>query len=242
MKFSLIIPVYNEEEILEEVCMQLNEFMSKNYDDYEIIFANDGSLDATLSIIKQLKQKYPNVRYVSYEKNRGKGCAVKTGMLASTGEYAIFTDCDLAYGIEIIKTFSDTLIKTGADVVIGSRKKAKDGYAGYSFARAMMSKMYLKLLSLLTGFSQSDSQSGIKGFEGGAAKELFSKCETDGFAFDIEILIMAEKSGMIIEEVPVKILNNRERDSKISPLKDAFKMLKDVKRIKKRVKNYKKTS
>jgi len=235
MQVSLIIPVYNEEKILKETCERLVAFMEKTYESYEILFSNDGSIDASALILTELEKEYSSVRSVGYEKNCGKGCAVRTGMLASQGDICLFTDCDLAYGTEVLKLLSDALYSTGADIVIGSRSLDKDGYNGYSFLRKCMSKAYLKVLSLFTGFSHSDSQSGIKGFRGDVARAVFALCEVDGFAFDLEALILAEKAGCRVEEVPVRILENRERESKVNPVKDAMKMLKDVRRIKKRI-------
>ncbi len=237
MMVSLIIPVYNEEKILRDTCARLVAFMEKSYERYEILFSNDGSVDTSAAILTQLAEEYPAVRAVGYEKNRGKGCAVRTGMLASKGDLCLFTDCDLAYGTDVLKQLSDELEKTGADIVIGSRSLGKDGYSGYSFLRKWMSKTYLKLLALLTGFSHSDSQSGIKGFRGDVARAVFAKCQVDGFAFDLEALILAEKAGCRIGEMPVKILDNREKESKVNPFQDALKMLKDVRLIKKRIKN-----
>ena len=121
-----------------------------------------------------------------------------------------------------------------ADVVIGSRNIDNEGYSEYTFIRKIMSKTYIKIICIFGGFKLSDSQCGCKGFTKDAAKKIFSNCEIDGFAFDLEALLLATKMKMKIAEVPVKIINHRE--SKINIVKDTFKMLSDLRKIKKRVK------
>ena len=120
MKVSLCIPAYNEEKIIKDTVKTLDDYMKANFDDYEILISNDGSTDNTASAASELS--LPNVRVVGYDKNRGKGCAVRTAILESTGDVAIFTDCDLAYGTDVIKTMADMFEDNpDADMVIGSR-------------------------------------------------------------------------------------------------------------------------
>lgn len=237
---SVVIPMYNEETIAEETVKTLHDYLFKLCgDDFELIMVNDGSRDNTKDIVSSLLPQYPHLRLCGYDDNRGKGSAVRTGVLAACGEYIVFTDCDLAYGTEIISLAFDTLKTPGTDIVIGSRSIAKDGYSEYTLLRKLMSKTYKKFISIFAGFSYSDSQSGIKGFSSAAAKDVFSKCEINGFAFDLEALIIAENAGYNVIEIPAKIINHRERESKVSPIKDALKMVRDVRSIKKRVKNQK---
>ena len=100
--FSLIIPMYNEEKILPDTIKTLHAYMESAFDDYEIVFADDGSTDRSRKIVEECGHE--RMRVVGYEKNRGKGCAVRCGMLAAKGDIRLFTDCDLAYGTEIIRT------------------------------------------------------------------------------------------------------------------------------------------
>ena len=149
-ELSVIIPAFNEEKTIASTCKRLNDFLSAHYASFEILFVNDGSMDQTAEMIGSLAKEYPAVRPEGYEKNRGKGCAVRTGMLAASGEVRVFTDCDLAYGESAIKDLVDAMKKSGADIVIGSRAIASDGYSGYSFLRKAMSRVYLCLIRLLT--------------------------------------------------------------------------------------------
>ncbi len=236
MKFSLCIPMYNEASIIKDTANTLHEYMSENFEDYEILFSNDGSKDDCGKIVEEMN--LPNVRVVGYEQNMGKGYAVRTAMLAAEGDVIMFTDADLAYGTDVIKQVYDTFAANpDAEMVIGSRNLHKDGYEGYTFIRKLASKTYIKVLSIVGGFKLSDSQCGCKAFRGDAAKKIFSRCEVNRFAFDFECILWAVKFGMKIVEMPVKIINHRE--SKVNVLRDSFKMVRDILKMKKRIKKAK---
>ena len=233
MKISLVIPMYNESKIIEETARELSEYMSKNFDSYEILFSNDGSKDDCAQKCAALG--LPNVRVVGYEVNRGKGCAVREGIMQADGDIIMFTDADLAYGTDVIKRYYDKFAELpDTDMLIGSRNISADGYEGYTFLRRVMSKIYIKVLCIVGGFRLTDSQCGCKAFRKETAKEIFSKCEVNGFAFDFEVILFATKLGKKITEMPVKIINHRE--SSINPIKDSVKMLRDLIKIKKRIK------
>lgn len=233
MKFSLCIPMYNESSIIKETAQTLHDYMSKNFDDYEIIFSDDGSRDGCGDMVREMD--LPCVRVVGYEQNMGKGYAVRTAMLAAEGDIVMFTDADLAYGTDVIKEVYETFQKNpDADMVIGSRNLHKDGYEGYTAIRRLASKIYIKVLSIVGGFKLSDSQCGCKAFSGEAVKKIFPRCEVNRFAFDFECILWAVKFGMKIVEMPVKIINHRE--SKVNVLKDSFRMIKDLLKMKKRIK------
>lgn len=232
MKVTVVIPVYNEEKRITNTATTLDSFMKNNFDNYEIIFSNDGSIDNTLTLARELERQYDKIKCVSYDINKGKGGAIRNGILASDSDYVFYTDCDLAYGTEVIKRGVALLEHTGSDIVIGSRNLSKESYENYTFIRKIMSKVYLKMIALVSGFSHSDSQCGFKGFKTVVAHEVFNECVVDSFAFDLEALIKAEKKGYRIEEMPVKIINHNENDSKVRPIRDTLKMLKDIRKIK----------
>lgn len=208
--------------------------MSSHFEDYEIVIVNDGSTDDTERIFLHNAGNYKNLRMISYTPNKGKGNAVRTGMLGLTGELAVCTDCDLAYGVDVIGEMAKLL--SDYDLVIGSRNLTKEGHKGYNPLRKIASKIYIKLLNLAAGFRHTDSQCGIKAYRTNAAKRIFSNCTTNGFAFDLEVLMIAEKAGFSIGEHPVSIINHSRTDSKVKIFKDTKKMLSDLKRIKKHVK------
>ncbi|MBR6679916.1 MAG: glycosyltransferase [Clostridia bacterium] len=208
MKISLVIPMYNESSIIEATARELSDYMSKNFDSYEILFSNDGSKDDCAEKCAALG--LPNVRVVGYENNRGKGCAVREGIMQAQGDIIMFTDADLAYGTDVIKRYYDKFAELPeTDMLIGSRNISADGYEGYTLLRKIMSKVYIKVLCIVGGFKLSDSQCGCKAFRHDTAKEIFSKCTVDGFAFDFEVILFATKLGKKIDEIPVKIINHR---------------------------------
>ena len=232
VKITLIIPMYNESSIIADTAKTLSEYMQNNFDSYEILFSDDGSKDGSADIVRALE--LPCVRVVGYEQNHGKGCAIRTGMLESCGEIVMFTDADLAYGTDVIKRAYDMLYDADANMLIGSRNLSKDGYEGYTAIRKLMSKVYIKVLCAVGGFKLSDSQCGCKAYKGEAVKKIFERCKVDGFAFDFESILWAQKFGYKIVEMPVKIINHRE--STVHVFKDTFKMLGDLKKMKKRIK------
>ncbi len=234
-KISIVIPVYNEEKNILTCIERLCGYMSENFNDYEIIIVNDGSTDSTEQIFFRNAGNYANLKMISYTPNQGKGNAVKTGMLKSAGERIVCTDCDLAYGVEVIGEIAQKLSEY--DLVIGSRNLTKEGHKAYSFARKAASKIYIKLLNLAAGFKHTDSQCGIKAYRGEAARKIFEHCNTKGFAFDLEALMIAEKAGYTIGEHPVSIINHSNEGSKVRIIRDTQKMLSDLKKIKKQVKN-----
>ena len=233
MRISLCIPMYNEASIIKETAKTVSDYMAATFDDYEVIFSNDGSTDGCDKMVEQMN--LPNVKVVGYEKNMGKGYAVRTAMLAADGDIVMFTDADLAYGTEVVKRVYDTFAANpDSDMVIGSRNLSKDGYEGYTALRKLMSKVYIKVLCIAGGFKLSDSQCGCKAFTGNAVKKIFPRCEVNRFAFDFECILWAVKYGMKITEMPVKIINHRE--SKVNIVKDTLRMLRDLRKMKKRIK------
>ena len=232
MKFTVCIPMYNESAIIADTAKKLSAYMSENFEDYEIIFSDDGSKDGSADIVKKLE--LPNVRVVGYPDNRGKGRAVREAMLASEGDAVMFTDSDLAYGTDVIKKVAEAFENNpDCDLVVGSRNLDKSGYDGYTFLRKIASKCYIGVLKIAGGLKISDSQCGCKAFSGRAAKRVFSHCQVNRFAFDFEAILIAEKCGYKIKEIPVKVINHGE--SKVNVVKDSVKMLRDIAKMKKRI-------
>ncbi len=236
MKISVCIPMYNESRVIAKSAEELSSYMKTHFEDYEILFCSDGSSDGCDEIVR--KMQLPNVRVIDYQPNQGKGYAVRTAMLAATGDICMFTDADLAYGTEVFsRVYQAFQENPGTDIVIGSRNLDKDGYEGYTFLRKLMSKVYVKVLCIAGGFKLSDSQCGCKAFTKNAVGKIFPRCEVNRFAFDFEAILWAVKMDMKIVELPVKIINHGE--SKVRVVRDTLKMLKDLRRMKKRIKKTK---
>ena len=231
---SVVIPMYNESGICADTAAKLDEYLSSQFPEknYEVIFVNDGSKDGCDKIIAGIADG-DRIRLGGYPVNRGKGGAVKEGVLNAVGDYILYTDCDLAYGLPLIGDMYREITSEGSDLVIGSRNLKADGYEGYTALRKFMSKTYIKVISLIAGFHYTDSQCGFKCMKREAGQKIFNEVTTNGFAFDLEVLILADKFGMKVTEFPVRIINHRESESKVNPIKDTFRMLKDVRRMKK---------
>lgn len=238
MKISVCIPMYNEANVIDDNAKRLWAYMEENFvnadgvRDYEIIYSNDGSKDGCDKIVEALA--LPGVKVVGYENNRGKGFAVKTAMLASSGDIAMFTDADLAYGTDVIKQMVETFdANPDSNLVIGSRNLTEDGYSSYTLLRKIASKAYIKVLCIVGGFKLSDSQCGCKGFRREAVDQIFPRLEVNGFAFDFEALLWASKLKYKITEMPVSIKVHGE--SKVRIIRDTAKMLRDIIRMKNRI-------
>ena len=236
MKLSVIIPMYNESKVIGSTLETLYKTLERDFGggEYEVVVVSDGSTDASEAIVSDFVASHPGFRLVAYKPNHGKGYAVRTGMLEAKGDFAVFTDSDLAYGADVLADVYNLHIEKNADVVIGSRALKGGGYDGYTFLRKLMSKTYLKVISIAAGFSHSDSQAGLKGFTADAARRIFTHCEVDRFAFDLEALMIADKLNLRFAELPVKVINHGE--SKVSPVKDALSMLSEVRKMRKRIK------
>ena len=234
MKLSLIIPMYNEQKNLPRSLPALSAYMKDTFREgtYEVLFVNDGSRDGSAETVEAFGD--PAFSVLSYGENRGKGYAVRYGMTHARGEVRIFTDCDLAYGTEVIGQMAEMFDKSPELCgIAGSRRLHPDGYAGYSFSRKLMSRVYYLMIRFATGLTLSDSQSGLKGFRAETAEAIFPLCTTDRFAFDLEVLMLCQRLGHKIGEMPARIIQNGE--SSISSA-EPFRMLRDMLRIRKKVK------
>jgi dolichyl-phosphate beta-glucosyltransferase len=231
--------MYNESAIIADNAKRLWEYMESNFvnelgeREYEIIYSNDGSTDSCADIVRDLD--LPGIIVTGYDKNQGKGCAVRTAMLMAKGDVCMFTDADLAYGTDVIGQMVDAFEDNpDSMLVIGSRNLSNDGYSNYTFVRKIASKMYIKVLCLVGGFKLSDSQCGCKGFRQEAVREIFPRLQVNGFAFDFEALLWASKLNYKISEMPVIV--KVHGDSKVRILRDTFRMLRDIIKMKRRIK------
>ncbi len=232
MKISLIVPMYNEAAIIEATARTYYEYLSSRFEDFELLFVDDGSTDGCGARAEALG--LPHARVIRYTPNQGKGRAVKTGMLAADGDIRMFLDADVAYGTAVIGQAAELFAQhPETDMIIGSRPLHPEGYAGYTFIRKLASEVYIKVLNVAGGFRLSDSQCGCKAYRGPAAEAIFSRTETRGFAFDFETILWAQKLGYGILEMPVKVINHRE--SKVHMVRDTLRMLKELRQIRRRV-------
>lgn len=224
---SVIVPAFNEEKRLSKTIFLINDFLSKQSYKSEIIIVNDGSKDKTVEVANNLISKFPRIRLISNKVNYGKGFAVKVGMLSATGEKRLFMDADGSTPISEV----EKLLEAGKvfDVVIGSRRvggaEIKEDQSAFRLA---LGWVFRQIIETILPLGVIDSQNGFKLFSAKSAMELFSRQTIFGWAFDVQILFLARKSGYKTKEVPITWTNDKE--SKVT-LKGMVKMLWEVVKI-----------
>ena len=197
---SIVIPAYNEEIRLPAALDEVTAYLDAHYPDAELIIASDGSTDATESITREFAEQSPRVRLLSLP-HRGKGHAVKRGMLEAKGAVRLFMDVDLAVPVETIAAFIKET--ENAPVVIGSRSMPGAKRSGEPLSRRIGGKVISRATRLILGLSTADTQCGFKAFRDYAAELLFAGQRVDGFAFDAEVLYLARRWNLRVIERPV---------------------------------------
>ena len=226
---SIIIPAYNEANRLPQTLEQVFAFLEGESYLSEVIIVENGSSDQTLPLAQKLSEKYPNLRVLHNEK-AGKGLAVQRGMLEAEGEYRIFCDADFSMPVEEIRRFIPPQLDT--DIVIASREvKGAVRYDEPEY-RHFTGRIFNILIRILALPKLHDTQCGFKGFHAEIAEDLFQYQSIEGWAFDVEILFIARMRGYKIVELPIPWYYNDE--SKISVLRDSFRMFLDLVQIRKK--------
>ncbi|OGS24034.1 MAG: hypothetical protein A2314_02640 [Elusimicrobia bacterium RIFOXYB2_FULL_50_12] len=222
-QISIVIPAYNESGRISLTLEKIINYFRASNAAFEIIVVDDGSADGTADVARSVcdRLSFP-VKIIADRPNRGKGCAVKTGMLAANGEYVLFTDADLSTPIEEFAGMKKE-IDGGCDIVIGSRA-LKDSLIALRqpFYREWMGKIFNLFMRLIVGLNYRDTQCGFKLFNRRAATGVFGDMLTSNFAFDVEALLIAQRRGFKIKELPVKWLNSPV--SRVHILRDSFAM------------------
>jgi len=226
---SVIVPAYNEEKRLPKTLFDIDKYLQKQGYDYEIMVVSDGSRDRTCAVVKELTYKIKNLSLLEFDQNRGKGFAVREGMLKARGAYRLFTDADNSTPIGQVEKMWPQF-EQGFDVVIGSRDiEGAVLDPPQSLHRRFLGEAFGFLTSLLVGtWGILDTQCGFKGFTQKATEDIFPKCTIDRFAFDAEMLMIAKKLGYKIKEVPIYWKNDPASKVKF---KSMVKMGKDLLKI-----------
>ncbi len=227
MDLSIIIPAYNEEKRIGKSLNRIQEYLTKKKINYEIIIVDDGSKDDTIKVIDKFKG---NIRLLKNEINSGKGFSVKKGIMSAQYGLILFTDADLATPIEELDQMKKS-INEGYDIVIASRNMPESNiFVKPPSYKQLLGKTFPLFVRFLLFHEIRDTQCGFKLFKKKVARRISKLQRIYGFCFDVELLFIAKKFGYKIKEVPVKWVD--QKGSKISPLKDAFKMLIDLIKIK----------
>lgn len=225
---SIVIPAYNEALRLPERLQNLASILPSSFP-VEIIVVDDGSTDTTATVTRHIARTFPQISCISYERNQGKGKAVRTGMLAARGEFLIFSDADNTFTPRHIESLVAKL-KAGNRVAIACRQGTNgQRIEGESWQRHLMGKCFNQLVQAILLPGIKDSQCGLKGFHYQAAREIFCRQRLNGFAFDVEILTLARALGYEIAELEVKAIDCN--GSRVNPLLAPVQMLVDLFRV-----------
>ncbi|HEY3332835.1 MAG TPA: dolichyl-phosphate beta-glucosyltransferase [Capsulimonadaceae bacterium] len=241
MFLSVIIPAFNEEARLPMTLAATRDYLAQCFpNDAEILVVDDGSSDQTASVAEKFAAKHPDVpiKVLSYGSNRGKGYAVRFGMLAATGDWRLFCDADLATPIEEYAVVAERMKADITVIGIGSRPLRESHLVVHQpWYREALGRAFNKVVQALTVPGIQDTQCGFKIFSADAANEVFSHAKLDGYIFDAEILYIANRLGYSISEVPIRW--SHKDGSKVSLLRDGLKMVIDLLPIRRMHKNLK---
>jgi len=206
---SIVIPAYNEEKRLPQTLRQVLDWLALGAFSFrEVIVVDDGSRDGTARVVEEFVKASACLRLVKDPGNRGKGYAVRHGMLEAKGEWILYTDADLSTPITEIEKLCRAASEKGAKVAIGSRALDRSLVEVHQPAlRELSGRAFNLVMRAVTGLSFRDTQCGFKLFRADAAREIFSRQKQEGFSFDVEDLLIAKKLGLRAVEVPVRWAN-----------------------------------
>jgi glycosyltransferase involved in cell wall biosynthesis len=199
---SVIIPTYNEDARIERSLERLVAHLEGKPYAWEVLVVDDGSTDRTVAAVQETAARLPHIRLLSLE-HRGKGWAVKSGMLASSAEWRFLCDADLSMPPEQLDRFLPGDEPPVEDIVIGSREAPGARRIGEPGRRHVIGRLYTWLVKLLAFRGIEDTQCGFKLFRGSLADRIFAAQRLDGFGFDVEVLFLARKSGATIRELAI---------------------------------------
>lgn len=229
---SIVVPAYNEELRLPPTLDKLHAFLSRQPLRYEIVVVDDGSKDNTVGVVTDAMAMIPHLRLVRQMPNRGKGAAVRRGMLEARGQIRVMCDADGSMPPEELPKLLAPIVACKAEIAIGSRYApgAKTDQK-QPFYRVLWSRLCNRVIqkSLVPGVR--DTQCGFKAFTAEAARDLFRYGCIDGWAFDLEILALARRRGISIAEVGVAWQDDGR--SRVNPLKDMWKVIREALTIRK---------
>jgi glycosyltransferase involved in cell wall biosynthesis len=217
---TVVLPCFNEAQRLPATLEAYLRQLSRLPGEVEVLVVDDGSTDATRAVAEAVAAADPRVRVLAHRPNRGKGFAVRAGMLAGRGDRIVFTDADGSYGPGDLRRVVEAL--TEAPVAIGARTEAATG----PLIRQAASRGFNLAIRGLLDLPFRDTQSGLKGFRRAAAHAIFSRTRLDGFAFDAEVLFLARRLGLEIAQVSVQA--KECEGSKVRVAVDAQRMLREV--------------
>lgn len=225
-QYSIVIPAYNEQARIGATLERVMDCVRDRGWAAEVLVVNDGSTDYTRAIVSNAALRHPNLRLIENSGNKGKGYAVRNGILQSRGEIVMFTDADLSAPIEEAERLFAALAN-GADVAIGSRWLDRSRQTlQQPLYRRFFGRCFNLLTRMIMNLPLADTQCGFKAFRREAARTIFIRQRIERWGFDPEILYIALRLGMKVQEVPVTW--GHDERSRISYLRDGLRMLQDL--------------
>jgi len=230
MKLSVIIPAFNEAERLPATLDEAYKWLTQTFlDDFEIIVVDDGSSDTTVEKTQQMIADKPQLKVLVQPENRGKGAAVKRGMLEACGDIRLFMDADHSTHIRETEKVLNAIEK-GAEVVIASRQHPESDISLHqSWLREHMGQSFNFIMRSIVGLDIQDTQCGFKAFSAQSAQAIFTHQKLEGFSFDVELIFLASRLGYKLVEIPVEWIN--EPNSRVRMIADPLLMFADVLRL-----------
>lgn len=221
---SIVVPAYNEEDRLPGTLNSIDRWLESFERDVEVLVVENGSTDDTVDVVRRFQARHDYVELIA-DVPKGKGRAVRRGMLAAGGRFRFLCDADLSMPIELLPRFLPPHSE-GADVVIGSREAPGAQRLGEPGYRHLMGRVYNLLVKLIALPGLEDSQCGFKLFSDRAAEDVFRASKLHGWGFDPEVLYIARKRGYEIREVPIEWRFNE--DSRVRPVHDTVAMVREL--------------
>jgi glycosyltransferase involved in cell wall biosynthesis len=221
---TIVIPAYNEESRLPATLTRVSEALELRGEPYEVLVVVNGSTDRTADVVKEASARDGNVRLIVTQL-RGKGRAVKIGIVEARGDRIVFADADLSTPIEEVIALADRLDERH-QVVIASREGSGARRVGEPYVRHLMGRVFNLLVQVLAVRGIQDTQCGFKAFTRQCAQDVFRRQRIVGFGFDVEVLYLARRLGYGIKEVPVTW--EYAASSRVDPVKDTIRMFRDV--------------
>ena len=227
---SVVVPAYNESVRIGPTLEKILAYLRRQSYEAEIVVVNDGSQDRTGELVRALAASHPEIRLFETPLNRGKGAAVKQGVLESHGKWVLFSDADLSTPIEEVEKLLEAVERERAVAAIGSRALRRELIGVHQpLLRVWSGRFFIVVVRLATGLKIHDTQCGFKLFHLQATREAFLLQTSQGFGFDPELLYLVQLHGGRIVEVPVRWDNSPA--TKVRFFRDSLLMLLDLLRL-----------
>lgn len=227
--FSLVVPAFNEADRIGQNLRDALRYLQTTSPESELIVVNDGSTDATSKIVGEVFAEPGSIatRLLEHSPNRGKGAAVRDGLLAATHTIALFSDADFSTPIDEAPKLIDPIAAGELDVAFGSRALDRTLIGQHQpWRREQGGRVFNLIVRLATGLPYWDTQCGFKAFRLDVFRPLLLKAEADGFGFDVELLYLARKANLRLREIPVRW--NHYEGSKVNVARDSIRMVREV--------------